>query len=311
MKAAPRVLAYGVGVDSTALLIELHSRGECPDLVITADPGAEKPMTYAYLAMMRQWMADREIPFELVRYEPKRFKNYPPYSTIAENCLTNATLPSASFGGKSCSIKWKQQPQDKFLRTWPPAIDAWAAGQRVVKFIGYDASSRDNVRSAHAITIDDPRYAAQYPLQEWGWTRDICARRIERAGLPVPPKSSCIMRVAKKPDEVRELPLESLRLIVLMEARAAPRLTTVEGLWRKSTRKRPGRMTDFIRAERLLDADEIDQIVTAAPLDLVAFNDAAALIPIAARPALRDWLARYQQAFIHPDPLQHQTPVAA
>ena len=43
---APIILAYGIGVDSTALLIELHARGETPDLVLTADPGAEKPETY-------------------------------------------------------------------------------------------------------------------------------------------------------------------------------------------------------------------------------------------------------------------------
>lgn len=42
----PVVLAYGIGVDSTALLIELEARGEAPDLVLTADPGAEKPATY-------------------------------------------------------------------------------------------------------------------------------------------------------------------------------------------------------------------------------------------------------------------------
>jgi hypothetical protein len=44
----PVVLSYGVGVDSTALLIELVSRGQAPDLVLTADPGAEKPATYAF-----------------------------------------------------------------------------------------------------------------------------------------------------------------------------------------------------------------------------------------------------------------------
>jgi hypothetical protein len=37
---SPRVLAYGMGVDSTALLIELHARGEAPDLVLTADTGS-------------------------------------------------------------------------------------------------------------------------------------------------------------------------------------------------------------------------------------------------------------------------------
>src|SRR3546814_17426989 len=47
----PVVLAYGIGVDSTALLLELESRGTPPDLVITGDPGVEKPETYAYQKM--------------------------------------------------------------------------------------------------------------------------------------------------------------------------------------------------------------------------------------------------------------------
>jgi hypothetical protein len=39
---APVVLAYGVGVDSTALMIEKVARGEKIDLVLTADTGVEK-----------------------------------------------------------------------------------------------------------------------------------------------------------------------------------------------------------------------------------------------------------------------------
>jgi len=44
----PVVLAYGIGVDSTALLIEKHARGEAPDLVLTADTSVEKPATQYY-----------------------------------------------------------------------------------------------------------------------------------------------------------------------------------------------------------------------------------------------------------------------
>lgn len=57
----PVVLAYGIGVDSTALLIELHARGQAPDLVLTADTGNEKPATYAYLDVIGPWMRDRGI----------------------------------------------------------------------------------------------------------------------------------------------------------------------------------------------------------------------------------------------------------
>ena len=68
----PRVLCYGVGVDSTALLIELEARGEAPDLVLTADTEAEKDETYEFQTIMRDWMAERSIPYEVVRYQTKR-----------------------------------------------------------------------------------------------------------------------------------------------------------------------------------------------------------------------------------------------
>ncbi len=89
------------------------------------------------------------------------------------------------------------------------------------------------------------------------------------------------------------LPPWCLRLIVLVEARAAPRLQTVEGLWRKSTRERPGSMTRFIRERGLLPSDEIDAIIAGAPVDLIAFQRVAAEIPLAERPTMRDWIDRF------------------
>lgn len=289
----PVVLAYGVGVDSTALLVELVDRGQPPDLILTADTGVEKPATYAYLDVIGPWIAAHGIRHEVVRYQPKRFKHWPPYYSLLEMCLTNATLPSKSMGGSSCSLKYKKAPQDAFLSTWQPAIDAWARGQRVVRLIGYDAGPRDTMRANHALSINDPLYDCQYPLRDWGWDRETCARRIEAEGLPVPPKSACWLCIANQPAEIRELPTWCLRLIVLVEARAAPRLHTVEGLWRKSTRARPGRMTDFIRHESLLPADEIDRIERNAPLDLVRFQDVAAGVPVDERPTMREWLERF------------------
>jgi 3'-phosphoadenosine 5'-phosphosulfate sulfotransferase (PAPS reductase)/FAD synthetase len=81
---APTVLAYGVGVDSTALLVELVAQGSAPDLVLTADTGVEKPSTYEYLDVIRPWMAARGIRHEIVRYQPKRFKHWPPYYSLLE-----------------------------------------------------------------------------------------------------------------------------------------------------------------------------------------------------------------------------------
>ena len=294
--ARPTVLAYGMGVDSTALLVELVARGTPPDLVLTADPGAEKPETYVYQHMMAEWMAVRGIRYEVVRYTPQHFKHWPPYFTILENMLTNATLPSIPLGRHSCSLKWKVAPQDRFLMTWPPAQAAWARGDKVVRLIGYDASPAETRRTAHAASIESELFECRTPLRDWGRNRARCIARIEAEGLPVPPKSSCFFCGAMKPDEVRALPAWCLRLIVLIEARAAPRLRTVEGLWRTSTRTRPGRMTDFIREERLLPFATIAAIIREAPTDLIRFQDAAAHVPLSDRPAMAEWLARFHAA---------------
>ena len=41
----PLVVAYGLGVDSTAMLIEFVCRGIRPDSILFADTGSEKPET--------------------------------------------------------------------------------------------------------------------------------------------------------------------------------------------------------------------------------------------------------------------------
>lgn len=206
-----------------------------------------------------------------------------------ELCEANKTGRSRPKDG----LKWKIAPQDAFLKQWEPAKAAWARGQKVIRLIGYDASPADTRRYTHASTIANDLFECRYPLREWGWDRAACAARIEAAGLPVPPKSSCFLCGAMKPDEVRALPVWCLRLIVLVEARAAPRLRTVEGLWRRSTRTRPGRMTDFIRSEGLLAAADIDAIIRDAPADLIRFQDVAAQIPLPARPAMAEWLEQF------------------
>ncbi len=143
----------------------------------------------------------------------------------------------------------------------------------MIRLVVYDASLADSRRYTHAATIADDLFECRYPLREWERDRDACVARIEAADLPVPPKSSCFICGAMKPDEVRALPIWCLRLIVLVEARAAPRLRMVEGLWRRSTQSRPGRMTDFICADKLLPAADIDAIIHDAPADLIRFQD--------------------------------------
>lgn len=169
----------------------------------------------------------------------------------------------------------------------------------MVKLIGYDCSPADNRRYAERKGYVDPRYEFRCPLRDWGWDRDACIARIRAEGLPIPVKSSCFFCAAMKPHEVRTLPAGYLRLIVLIEARAAPRLRTIDGLWRKPIKgrgageARPGSMTEFIRAEHLLDPEEVDRIIAEAPGDLLAFQQAAARVALEHREPIGDWIARF------------------
>ncbi|MBA4794412.1 MAG: hypothetical protein H2041_12165 [Phenylobacterium sp.] len=297
----PVLAAWGGGLDSTAMLVELVSRGEPVDQVLFADTGAEKLETYRFIPLFRRWLSERGVPSEVVRYQPARFKNWPPYRTLTENLLTNGTLPSIAFGRGTCSQKWKVAPQHAWARRWPAAQAAWARGQKVVKLIGFDCSRADDRRYAEAAKRDDPLYSHRYPLREWGWTREHCAARIEREDLPTPPKSACFFCTASRPSEVRDLPTAQLRQIVLIEARARPRLRTIEGLWRKAVagrrgaEARPGSMTAFIRSEGLLPQDEVDAIEALAPDALVRWQGRAAERPAEQRPEMRQWLQLFDE----------------
>ncbi len=268
----PLVVSYGLGVDSTALLVGLSKEGIRPDAILFADTGSEKEETYDYLVTINAWLQSVGFPtVTIVRYVPKRFK-WNRYSTIEGNCISNRTLPSLAFGKKGCSLKWKGAPLDSMVNK------LFGTAARVYRAIGYDCSPADNKRFAHAQkkTGDGEGQGRAgddfiYPLQVWGWNRIDCAREIESVGLPVPPKSSCFFCPAMRSIEVEQLPVDKLRRIVIMEANASVNLDTVVGLWRSK------RMTDFIRERGLLPSVEIDRLWAkwSAPSRLITVKEVA------------------------------------
>jgi hypothetical protein len=231
------------------MLVEFVRRGIRPEAILFADVGDEKRQTYAYLPVMQRFLAAHDFPaIQVVRYVPKRA----PYRTLEENCLMNRTLPSLAFGRKACSLKWKRQPQDKWMRRFRPAMAAWARGEKVIKAIGYDAGPKD-ARRQHL--VDDREYRYWYPLQDWGWDRERCKLEIAHAGLPVPVKSACFFCPATKPAELHALDKDYLERIVQIEETAKPNLKKIEGLWRCARKRdnRPGSMTEYIYREGLLE----------------------------------------------------------
>lgn len=94
----PLVMAHGLGVDSTAVTVGLVNRGIRPDLILHAVTGGDQRHTYAYVPILNAYLVANGFPtVTRCQYVPKNFKNWPPYYTLEENCLTNGTLPSISF----------------------------------------------------------------------------------------------------------------------------------------------------------------------------------------------------------------------
>lgn len=71
----------------------------------------------------------------VVRYRPKRAA----YHTLEGQCLHTGTLPSLAYGGKSCSLKYKRDPQDKFILARYPPDEFVGQGRRVVRAIDFEA----------------------------------------------------------------------------------------------------------------------------------------------------------------------------
>lgn len=69
---APLMVAYGMGVDSTAMLVALARAGVRPDAILFADTGNEKQATYDYEPVIQAWLARVGFPaLVTVRYRPR------------------------------------------------------------------------------------------------------------------------------------------------------------------------------------------------------------------------------------------------
>src|SRR3990167_664050 len=49
------VVAFGGGVNSTAMLVEMHKRGIIPDLILFSDTGGGRPENYRTAWLVSEW----------------------------------------------------------------------------------------------------------------------------------------------------------------------------------------------------------------------------------------------------------------
>lgn len=226
------VVSFGGGTNSTAMIIGMHQHGIPVDLILFADPGGEQPHTYEYIEIFNRWLSAHGLPKIITVYKTDKDGNR---LTLEQECLQSGTLPAIAYGYKRCSLKHKIGPQEIFCNNHPKCKEVWATGERVHKFIGYDAGETRRISHAAPIDAAEKKYEKHYPLYEWGWTRQQCILTIEEAGLPLPGKSSCFFCPSMKKAEIVALwekyP-ELFQRAVDMEHNAAPNLKTVKGLGR-------------------------------------------------------------------------------
>ena len=220
-------VSSGMGTNSTAMLVGMYERGIRPDLIIFADTGGEMPHTYRHISAVSKWLSEVGFP-ELTTV--KKVDSKGDVLTLEDDCLRKKMLPSIAYGFKSCSQKYKIQPQDKFMNNLEAARRLWKSGGKITKVIGFDAGESRRAEKDYSCN----KYNYWYPLIEWGWGREECVDAIKRAGLPQPGKSSCFFCPNSRKSEILEMAEKYPDLIeraLLMEKNAE--LTHIAGLGRR------------------------------------------------------------------------------
>jgi hypothetical protein len=226
------IVSFGGGVNSAAMIIGMFEKSIPIDLILFADTGGEQNYTYAFIRQFNEWLLDKSLPeITVVAYTDKNGERL----TLEDECLRSKALPSIAYGFKKCSLKHKIAPQDKFCNNDAKCRAVWDSGEKVNKFIGYDAGERRRVEHAAPIDAADKKYSKYYPLIGWGWSREKCAEIIKRAGLLIPGKSSCFFCPSMKKAEIQSLFVNSPELFeraITIERGAKATLKTIKGLGR-------------------------------------------------------------------------------
>lgn len=284
---SPLVVSYGMGVDSTAMLLKLAEIGLRPDAVLFADTGSERAWTYQLIPVMQRWLLETWGLELIIVRTSKGTTSAAPYSTLYGNCSANETGADILFspGRHGCSVEWKGKPLDHW--TLATYADEIAQGQRIVKAIGFDASPADTKRTFSACakafaraeggeaSDADKAFVFWYPLQDMNITRPACEALIaERLGAEVADatgfacvrKSACVMCPSMTKAELVEMAEdawgECLQALAL-ELRAQQGkngLDTLEGFGRSYS------WASFLREQGLLPEDWKEQAIRAGYL---------------------------------------------
>lgn len=226
------VLSYGLGVDSTALLLRWLEEPSCRDfdlgdlLVVTSMTGDEWPRTgvlvqdeilprlraagvrYAQVARGGHREAEGIVVLE-DSDSPQRLHLAGAYR-LSDELVAAGTVPQTG-GNRRCSMKFKGWVIDTYLAHHAPEAIRHAFGfeagevgraERCAEHMPrgsgpgrlvFGFEAGEAARARRAADYDTPYRIAEFPLIEWGWEREDCERYIEQVtGIADWPKSACV-----------------------------------------------------------------------------------------------------------------------
>lgn len=197
------VVSYGLGVESSAYLVEVltsperHGIDLSSMLVLHAVVGSEWSQTYADAErFLLPLLADRGVrTVQIARggprdadgvvvlddtTRPRRIQRRGPW-TLADESTVSGTVPQLSH--RRCSLKFKGWPLDQWI----------GANLKDAPFdhvIGY--SAEETRRAERDLVYATATRRPLHPLISWGWTRDACLARLFAEFDTIFSKSACV-----------------------------------------------------------------------------------------------------------------------
>lgn len=186
-----RVISYGGGVQSTALLV-LATQGRIGhvDAALFANVGddSEHPATLDYVRDVAVPFGEKHgIPVHELRRTRANGDTVDLYDLITDPERRSHVIPvrlgrSGMPGGRACTADFKVKVVTRWLKARGASDDT-----PVTRLIGI---STDEVHRVNAGKSERGE-VREYPLIGLGLNRSACIQIIADAGLPVPPKSAC------------------------------------------------------------------------------------------------------------------------
>jgi hypothetical protein len=178
MKQSVEYISLGGGPPSVALLIlNLTKRIKNPtDVVVFADTGWEKQVTYDAVDRIESWSA--EFGVSIIRTQAK-FGPLQDY--VRDKSVPIPVHTENAIGKRQCTERWKIEPIRQAIAA------KFGKGVPMIAQLGMTVDEIHRVKPPRV-----KRDSNRYPLIELGMNRQACVEVIQEAGLTVPEWSACL-----------------------------------------------------------------------------------------------------------------------